>query len=212
MERKMHGCMKFMLHYNDYFVCIVNIELVFLSILSKPLDQVEWRSDQPKPKFISTDFMDICLFLYLNFLFMKQIIQHLYYDYTYSKAVQEAEFFTIDFQQNIKDGKPKKKDTSLKISPMMSLIKYAYYFCIDFVITLLLQWVLGWPLIEKPGEAIKFSAVCTVLLRESISECKLPESQKKGENTFRIPIGVMNEDGKVESLDETTAGDAAQTS
>lgn len=38
MEKRMHGCMKYILQYNDYLVCIVNIELVFLSILSKPLD------------------------------------------------------------------------------------------------------------------------------------------------------------------------------
>lgn len=45
MEKRMHTCMKFMLQYNDYFVCLLNVELVFLFMLSKPLEKVEWRSD-----------------------------------------------------------------------------------------------------------------------------------------------------------------------
>ena len=131
MEKRMHLCMRFLLQYNDYIVCIFNIELIFLAILSKP--QVEWRSDQPRPNFIHTDFVDIILCMYLNLLFMKQIIQHLYYDFAYSKAVQEANFFTV----NIGDLGAK-KDTSLKISPMRSLASYLYYFIIDFILILLI--------------------------------------------------------------------------
>ena len=67
----MHSCMTFLLRYNDYLISIVSMELFILNLLSKPLDSVEWRSDQQKPRFISTEFVDICLFLYANFLFMK---------------------------------------------------------------------------------------------------------------------------------------------
>lgn len=67
----MRSCMSFLFRYNDYVVAVVSMELFILNCLSKPLDSVEWRSDQPKPNFISTEFVDICLFLYANFLFMK---------------------------------------------------------------------------------------------------------------------------------------------
>ena len=44
-EARMHSCMRFFLSYNDHFVTIVNMELFILYLLSKRLDEVEWRSD-----------------------------------------------------------------------------------------------------------------------------------------------------------------------
>ena len=70
----MHSCMRFFLRYNDHFVTIINMELFILYLLSKRLDEVEWQSNEQKPKFISTEFIDICMYLYANFLLMKQVI------------------------------------------------------------------------------------------------------------------------------------------
>lgn len=142
------------------------------------------------------------MYIYLNFMFMKQLIQHLYYDYVYAKAVLEASFFTIDLAR--KDG-GRKKDNKLQVSPLYSILTYLFYFSVDFVITLLVQGLLGWPLVQRPEEALKLSAAATILLRESISEAKLPDLQSQdrdGENVYRIPIATVDEDGNVERIGE----------
>ena len=118
----------------------MSIELFILYCLSRPLEDVEWRSDQPKPRFISTEFVDICLYLFANFLFMKQLIQGLYYDFVYAKAVQTSKFFTVDLSK-----KPGEKDnkSSYKLSPIRSLLKLAYYYVIDFLIAFTLPCLFG---------------------------------------------------------------------
>ena len=114
------------------------MELFILYYLSRPLEEVEWRSDQPKPKFISTEFVDICLYLFTNFLFMKQIIQALYYDFVYAKAVQTSKFFTVDLSK-----KPEENKVNFKLSPISSLLKLTYYYAIDFLIAFILPCLFG---------------------------------------------------------------------
>lgn len=41
----MHSCVTFLLRYNDYIITLVNAELCLLYYFSKPLAEVEWRSD-----------------------------------------------------------------------------------------------------------------------------------------------------------------------
>ena len=69
---------------------------------------------------------------------MKQLIQGLYYDFVYAKAVQTSRFFTVDLSKKAGENK-----VNFKLSPISSLLKLAYYYVIDFLIAFTLPCVFG---------------------------------------------------------------------
>ena len=69
---------------------------------------------------------------------MKQVVQSLYFDFVYAKAVQTSQFFTVDLSKKSKEKKP-----NFKLSPFSSLLKLAFYYAIDFLIAFLLPWAFG---------------------------------------------------------------------
>lgn len=75
-------------------------------------------------------------------MLLKQIIQALYYDYCYAKAVQAAKFFTVDLSKKPGDNK-----AHLQLSPITSLLKVLSCIMIDIFLACVLPWVFGYPIL-----------------------------------------------------------------
>ena len=90
-ESRIEKGLKSMLRYNDYALVVVNIEIFFLTYLSKD-------SDPDKDKNILKDLANFLQIFFLNALFVKQIAQQLYYDVCISHALKSQKLFTIDLR------------------------------------------------------------------------------------------------------------------
>ena len=124
-ESRIEKGLKVMLRYNDYALVILCLETFLL---------VHWTKDD-------ASFKDVASFLqvfFINFLFVKQVAQQLYYDVTVSHALKSQKIFTID----LRDEKPEEEEAR-EFSIARNLLETVVYTIADTVLMAALLWMFG---------------------------------------------------------------------
>jgi len=92
--------MNFYFKYHDYIVVVLSFEIFILTAWGESKHDVTLKKDENSAGNI--DPVEIVTYVYLNFLFMKQIIVQMYADMITSMAYHKQQLTTIDLREKAK--------------------------------------------------------------------------------------------------------------
>jgi len=212
MEQRIHSIIGFVRRWNDHVVILLNAELIVLGYLSHSDAEIERLrlSNTPTQILLSEDMLIGLAMLYLNFLAIKQLVMAMFYDTAFFRAEGAAKIFTID----LSGKKTKENEANAYGSGIMALLYAVVSYLADMLIILLVTWTFGASVITSFSDNLTCAFMLAVLMRESVTICKVPSAPKISANIkavakedrttasnsddFTRPLGrskIMNEEG-----------------
>ena len=127
---------------------------------------------------LSEDTVLALAFLYLNFLAVKQLVMAMFYDMAFHRAEKAAKLFTIDLSRK----KQRDNISGANGSTPMSIACFLFYFGVDALGLTVIAWLFGASVFVKFWENIQLGLLLAVIVRESVTVCKVPDIPKISAN------------------------------